>query len=66
MEFSPKCSTKKLGMVYTIMGRFCSFMNWEGADIWHQIRPRIIPEIPHACKTESLFFHLVHKMHMKK
>ena len=44
MNCSPKCRTKKLGMIYTILGRFCSFfLNWEGADIRLQIRPRKIP-----------------------
>ena len=28
-KFSPKCITKKLGMIYTILGSFCSFLNWE-------------------------------------
>ena len=36
MKFSPKCRTKKLGMIYSILISFCSFLNWEGADI----RPR--------------------------
>ena len=45
MKFSPKCRTKKLGMVYTIFGSFCSFLNWEGADIRSQIRSRKIPEV---------------------
>ena len=43
MKFSPKCRTKKLGMIYTILGSFCSFINWEGADIRPQISPRKIP-----------------------
>ena len=45
MKLSPKCRTKELGMnmVCTIFGSFCSFLNWEGADIWPQIRPRKIP-----------------------
>ena len=38
-----KCKTKKLGMIYTILGCFCSFFNWEGADILPQIRPRKSP-----------------------
>ena len=25
------------------MGSFCSTFNWEGADIWPEIRPRKIP-----------------------
>ena len=41
-RFSPKCRTKKLGMIYTILGMFCSFLNWEGADIRPQISPRKI------------------------
>ena len=44
MKFPPKCRTKKLGMVYTILGIFRSFLNWEGADIHPQIRPRKIFE----------------------
>ena len=42
MKFSPKCRTKKFGMIYTILGSFCSFFIWEGADIQPQIRPRKI------------------------
>ena len=30
MKLSPKCRTKKLGMVYIILGSFCSFLNREG------------------------------------
>ena len=45
MKFSPNCRTKKLVMIYTILGSFCSFLNWEGADIQPQIRPRKIPVI---------------------
>ena len=44
MKFSPKCRTKILGMIYTILGSFCSFLNREGAYIWPQIRPRKIPD----------------------
>ena len=44
MKFSPKCRTKKLGMIYTIPGCFCSFFNWEGAVIQPKIRPRKIRE----------------------
>ena len=36
MKFSPKCRNKKLGMIYTIFGSFCSPFNWEGAVIWLQ------------------------------
>ena len=39
MKFLPECRTKKLG----IWGSVCSFLNWEGADVWPQIRPRKIP-----------------------
>ena len=46
MKFSPKCRTKKLGMIYivNIFGSFCSFLSWEGANIQPQIRPRKIPD----------------------
>ena len=43
MNFSPKCRTNKLGMMYTILESFRSFFNWERADIWPQTRPRKIP-----------------------
>ena len=33
MKFSPKCRSKKLRMTYIILGSFCLFFNWEGADI---------------------------------
>ena len=45
MKCSPKCRSKKLGMIYSILESFCSFLNWEGADIRHQIRPRKIPVV---------------------
>ena len=44
MKFAPTFRTKKLGMIYTILGSFCSFLNWEGANILPQIRPRKIPD----------------------
>ena len=44
MKFSLKYKTNKFGMIYTILGNFCSFLNWEGAVIQPQIRPRNIPE----------------------
>ena len=44
MKFSPKCRTKNLGMIYTILVSFWSFLNWEGADIQPQISPRKIPD----------------------
>ena len=34
MEFSPKCRVMKLGMLFTILGRFCLFIYWEVANIW--------------------------------
>ena len=43
----------KLGMIYTTLGSFCSFLNWEGADIRPQIRPR---------KTPGLNSHISEKM----
>ena len=43
MKFSPKCRTKKLGRINTILGRFCSYLNWGGAVIWLKIKPREIP-----------------------
>ena len=45
MKFAPKCRTKKLGIINTTLGSFCSFLNWQGADIRPQIRPRKIPDI---------------------
>ena len=39
-----RTSSKKLGMIYTIFGSFCSFLNWEEANIRLQIRPKKIPE----------------------
>ena len=43
MKCSPKCRTKKLGMIYTILGSFCSFLNWKWTIVQPQIRPRKIP-----------------------
>ena len=48
MKFLPECRTNKLGMVYTILGSDCSFFNWEGADVWLQIRLKKIPERKHV------------------
>ena len=47
MNFPLKCRTKQLGMLYTILGIFCSFLNWKRADIWPQIRLRKIPMLGH-------------------
>ena len=41
---SPRCRTKNFGMIYIILGSFYSFLNWEGVDIWPQIRPRQISD----------------------
>ena len=43
MKFSPVCRTKNLGIIYTILENVCSFLNWAGADVPLQIRPRKIP-----------------------
>ena len=43
IKFSPKCKTKKLKWYTLFSGSFCSFLNWEGADIRPQIRPRKSP-----------------------
>ena len=42
MKFSPKCGAKKGGMIYTILGSFCSFSNWEKAKIRPQMWPKKI------------------------
>ena len=36
MKLSPKVRTKKLGIIYTIFGSFCSFLFLVGADIQPQ------------------------------
>ena len=33
MKFSPRSRTKKLGIIYTILESFYSFLNMEGADL---------------------------------
>ena len=53
MKFSPKCRTKKLGIIYTILGSFCSFFNCKGADIRPQIRPRKI-----SARKCVIYFHI--------
>ena len=35
-------SAKRLGMLFTILRSFCSFLDWEGTDTQPQIRPRKI------------------------
>ena len=42
MKFSPKCRIEQLEMIYTLLGSFCYFLNWERADVQPQIRPRQI------------------------
>ena len=44
MEFSPNCTAKEVGMLLNILGSFCLFLDWEGADIRLLNRPRKIPE----------------------
>ena len=43
MKFLPKCRTKKLGTIYTILESVCLYLNWEGADIQSQGRLKKIP-----------------------
>ena len=45
MKFLPVCRSKKLGKINTILGRVCSFLNWEGGDVQPQIRPWKIPDM---------------------
>ena len=40
MNYSPNCISKKLGMTNIILESFCSFFNWDGANIQAKIRPR--------------------------
>ena len=42
MNFSLISRTKKLGIICSILGSFCSILNWGGTDIQLQIRPRKI------------------------
>ena len=44
MKFSPKYRAKELRTIFTILGSFFSFLNWEGAEIRPQIWPRKIPD----------------------
>ena len=41
--------------IHSFLGSFCSFLNWEGGDIWLQIRPRKIPVI-HVWTILIVFF----------
>ena len=45
MNISPKCRAKKLGSIYMILGSFCSYFTWEGANIQPKIWPGKIPAI---------------------
>ena len=58
MKFSAKFRTKKMRIIYTILSSFCSFLNWEGADMGPQIRPRKIPDyyIDYMFKMMSAYF----------
>ena len=60
-----KCKTKKLGITNTILGSFCSFFNWEGANFRPQIRPRKIPEkdnyIMPYCRVKELMVRIENK-----
>ena len=40
MKFLPKFRTKKLRILFTILGSFCSFLNGEGDDVRPLIMPR--------------------------
>ena len=43
IKFSPNCT--ELGMLlFTILGSFCSFLDWEGTDIRPKNRHRKFPE----------------------
>ena len=55
IKFSPKYRAKYLGMIFKILGSFCSVFNWKGANIWPQIRPRKIPVI-HVWYTDFFSF----------
>ena len=45
MKCSPNCRAKELGMLFTIVGSFCSILDWEQADVRPQNRPRKIPRL---------------------
>ena len=64
MKFPPKCRTEKLGMIYTILGSFYSFFNWDGADHRPPIRHRKIPgpwfkPLQMQCIFVSLTYHKI-------
>ena len=42
-KFSPKCKAYILGVLFTILGSFCSYLDLVGANYWPQNRPRKIP-----------------------
>ena len=49
MKFSPNCRAKELGILFTILGSFSSFLDWERAD-----RPRKIDDMRHL--TSAMTF----------
>ena len=55
MKFSPKCRTKKLGMIYTILGSFCSFLIGEEpifgptSDLGKSLLLAILNVLAHTC-----------------
>ena len=57
-KFSPKCITKKLWMMYTILWSFCSFLNWWGTNIQPKIRLRKTPALNITCTILSLSWYL--------
>ena len=54
MKAPPNCRAKKLGMVITILGSFCLFLDWEGANIRPQNRPMEIPWLEHLLLAGSI------------
>ena len=45
MKCTPKSRTNEFEMMFTILGSVCSILDWEGADIRPQTRPKKIPVI---------------------
>ena len=46
MIFLPKCRAKEFRMLFTILDSFCSFLDWEEADIQPKMNRRKIPVFP--------------------
>ena len=42
-KFAPKCKPTESGRLFTILGSFCSFLDWKGADIRPKNWPRKVP-----------------------